>query len=410
MTPQIPLNSNNFFCKLFLLGLPWFIIPNYGRMTIPLGSLLLSLALLYEFLFFRKITLGNDKKIPVRKLLILFWFYCLFNSIVSYSNLSSANFDVLHLTDKDINYYAVALARLIQIILVFVSFEYMRLSKINAIDAMSWWLKGMLTSLTYHLYLYGFTSDELLQRGGTFLEGNFAGLYYLLSFFIALQLYNFRANFFVFLTIILSLVGIILTKSTAAILSLFLALLVREIFYPGKAIVKIKRILICFVVTGSIITALNFTILEGSISEKISGQESNEYTFSRVDRIASFNVAIELFNKSPLIGTGLQSYGFLIEEVPEEIKFVNYDYSFRRISNNVYAEILAELGLLGIILFVYLITRLLRLIRINNAHNYCAAFFGVLIYWLAFPTFSMLYVWCFFGLASSPSSSAKKIK
>jgi hypothetical protein len=308
---------------------------------------------------------------------------------------------VLHLTDKDIDYYAVALARLIQIILVFVSFEYMRLNKINAIDAMKWWLTGMIISLTYHLYLYGFTSDELLQRSGTFLEGNFAGLYYLLSFFIALQLYNFRANFFVFLMIILSLVGIILTKSTAAILSLFLALLVREIIRPGRAIAKIKGILIYFISIGSIITALNFTILDNSISEKLLGQESNRYTFSRVDRIDSAYAAIELFKKSPIIGSGLQSYGFLIGDASLETRFLNYDYSFRRIPNNIYAEILCELGLVGSFLFGLLLIRFYRLIKNNAGYNFTAALISIYFYWLAFPTYAMLYVWCFFGLAAS---------
>jgi hypothetical protein len=402
------LKTNNFFYKLFLLSLPWFVIPSYGKMIIPLGYLFFLLMIFYEFIVYKKISIGSDYKVPVRKLLILFWIYCFISSIVSYLKLYSVGLDILHLTNEDVNYYSIASQRLAQIALVFTAFEYMRSKKNTAVDTMIWWLLGMVISFSYHLYTYTLSSHEMFQRGGTFLEGNFAGLYYLLSFFIALQLFNFRANVFAFLTIAFSLLGIILTKSTAGMLALSFGLLFREIIRPVKAIKKLKRVLVFFSLIGAFIILLNYTLLDRSISEKLFGHESNELTFSRVDRLASIKLALDFFKQSYLTGNGLQSYGFLIADKSIEIQLPLYDFSFRRITNNIYAEILCDLGIIGMTLFGLIMIKLYRLIRINAGYNFTAALLSMYIYWLAFPTYAILYIWCFMGLALSPGLSESK--
>ncbi len=385
---------------LFFFALPHFSIPAGQIYRLPIASIIGVFLVAIIFITPTKKQSRQDQA-DIRWLLICFILYSVFSVLLGYQVVAAEDKDVLHLTSEDLFYIPVAITRLLQLLLILFVIEAIKKSQLAVDDLMRWWLNGSNCAVALHLLTYFITDDELQQRAGPFTEGNLGGLYYILSTFIALE-YRRTGNAKLAQTyMVVSLAGVMMTQSTAAIIIVTIALTMRHCILAESYWTRFGRLVFALGLALILIPVIHRLGLDLGIGEKLFGESINAFSFSRIDRLESINVAMQLFMQSPILGSGLQTYGFLCNELISGPLQEVYDYSHRRIPNNVYFEIAAELGLVGLGFFMAILFKLLRKsMRISNNEktNLFLGFVSILLYWNAYPTYSVLFVWVFFGL------------
>lgn len=390
-----------------LVVLPHFGLPVWGAYKLPPASLyLVAWVALTCLLRFSSIRMRIEKGESLRPTLVAFFVYCAFSAVYGYCLLSSANRTSLHLVVGDVSYLSVAGQRLLQLILAVLAFEVVRQGDCSPTQLLRWWLIGTSIAVALHVVVHVASPDDLTQRAGIFTEGNQGGLYYLLSVFIAFEYRRRERSTQAIAFVYVALVGVFLTRSSAAFLVLALALSAKHILSADSVTRGAVRGLVALGVVAAVASLMLSTGVDFGLIEKLFEEDVTSTTFSRIDRLASIDTAFSLFLESPWIGHGLQTYGFLANNYLDGPLLAVYDESFRRIPNNIYAELAAELGLVGLILFGAFAISLLRRIgesRSDRARNLLAGTLGVLLYWLAFPTYSVLFVWVFFAIACAAS-------
>ena len=390
----------------FLLCLPHFGSPLGGLYSPSAASVYLvawtGLVCCTSWLWLLRLRLTDETGLRWR--ILVFLLYGLLSVAFGYWELSKTDQQTLSLTTGLVSYLAIAEQDLFHVVLAVLTFEVVRLSRVPPIKLMQWWLVGMAIAVGLHAFSYVASSDPMVRRAGTFTEGNLGGLYYALSFFIALQYRRFGRRRRGMAFALLALSGTILSGSTAAILVLAMAVSVTYVLRARSAFARIRRTLL---IVGALVlvgTLMYGTGADFGIGEKLFEADVTENSFSRIDRLTSIDIAIDLFLDSPWIGHGLQSYGFLVNDRLYGPLLDVYDGSFRRIPNNIYAELAAETGIVGLLLFGTFVFSLVRRIassRGDKDKHLLGAMLTVLCYWMAFPTYSVLFVWAFFGLALS---------
>ena len=187
--------------------------------------------------------------------------------------------------------------------------------------------------------------------------------------------------------------GIILSASTIGMI-VFLANVAVLFMTKQTLLTKLKAaILAIFFITVAIVFNVN------SVYDKLFSENINSGNFSKYDRIQSIKAGAEIFIRYPLGGLGIETYGFLANDFLDQSEFKFYDNTFRRIPNNVYIEVLSQLGLFGLSLFMYFFWRLIKKTK-ETSQALLGGIISILIYWLAFPSFSVTYVWVYLGYCS----------
>jgi O-antigen ligase len=388
---------------IFFLLLPQFGVPGGGAYPLPLASLyLVAWAVLTCMLTPESVQIPLGKRYPLRKHLICFLSYCGFSTLYGYWALTEVHRSVLQSPTGSVEYISVAGQRILQLVLAFGAFELARTRARDSMQLMRYWLVGTSVAVLAHAVTYFISVDELARRAGVFTEGNQGGLYYIVSIFIAFE-YRRRVlsqGGTIFLA--LSIAGLLLTRSSAAMLVLTVALSMRYVMCARSVARGVRRavaavLTVIFVATFMVSTGIDFDLFEKLFEEDVTAA-----SFSRIDRLASIGTAFQLFEQSPLLGHGLQSYGFLANDYLEGPLLAVYDEGFRRIPNNIYLEVAAELGVVGLVIFGTLMFRFITHIRskqTGRANNFLAGAIGALMYWIAFPTYSVMFVWVYFGIA-----------
>lgn len=144
----------------------------------------------------------------------------------------------------------------------------------------------------------------------------------------------------------------VLSRSTAAIVLVLILLSIHYVLSVCTRRSLIGRSLLVFVLLPSFTIGISMIGLDFGIREKLFEEEVTATSFSRIDRLESNRAAIELFSEKPLFGQGLQTYGFLSNDRLSGPLLTTYDESYRCITNNIYAELAAELGLIGLMLLI----------------------------------------------------------
>jgi hypothetical protein len=387
---------------VFMWSLPHFVIPGGAVYRPPVASVVLLLWAVFAVLRPDILHLRISDSSVVRRWMMVFFGYCVLSTAYGYWNMSEQNRLTLYLTTDDVGYLGVASQRLFQLALVILAFETVRLSRIPAVELMRLWLMGTTFAIAVHLLTYIISSDSLTQRAGLFTEGNLGGLYYLISVFVARE-YSRRGHRRVGLALAwLSAAGIVMASSSAAVLLLAFTLSAAYVLNADGAGARLRRAILTIGTVVSIGAVMYGTGSDFGITEKLFEEEVTSKSFSRIDRLASIETAIDLFYRSPWLGQGLQTYGFLANDYIDGPLLNVYDHSFRRIPNNIYAELAAETGSVGLLLFGGFMVAMVRCIAVSQAdkgRNLLGAIVAILGYWLAFPTYSVVFVWVFFGLA-----------
>jgi O-antigen ligase len=252
-------------------------------------------------------------------------------------------------------------------------------------------------------------------RQATFLEGNYAGCYFVISVFASMALWKYQYRSIALSGIMASLLGIGLTESTAAVISLFIGLFV----FVGLLSIRRGHTLAAIFLVVLILPLLALfsrsSYYERVVIGKI-GDNSGLASQSKQERLIFIEAGIEMWKISPLFGVGPSNYANIFPSVADTRGLggsTDGDVG-RLISNNVYIEVLSEFGALGFCGIMFLIFGLLwslwKYSKFDfNIHIYVSSLIAVLVYWVAFPAVIMLFVWMYFAIClhsvRCPSSS-----
>jgi len=141
------------------------------------------------------------------------------------------------------------------------------------------------------------------------------------------------------------------------------------------------------------------SMFSGDVITKITDDEVNPLSFSRFDRLASFMSGISMFSDHWLFGVGIQGYAFALPNYADPFIEDFFDWNSRRIANNIYAEWLAEYGIIGTLAMLMLLYKIIKPILSRKRHGsiLLAGAVSILLSWLAFPSYTVSFHWI--GLA-----------
>jgi hypothetical protein len=374
---------------LFIILLPWSRNPYTGTsFLVPLATGFAVISVLPVFItnFWSYIRSSSTSKLP-----FIFLIYCLISFPIGYFNLS--DLDKLHLVflkSESVSYLETGSKKLIQILYAFSAYYvFSEIRPIYIRRFLAAWKIGFLFALMAHIFVYIFNSEELLPRAGTFEEGNFAGLYYILTFNLICYKHKNHSKDLLIYGLMCGL-GVLLSDTTIGVF-VFIAN-INFIIFKNYSVIGRTYIIIIFLLM--LFLVINFNI--NHFYDKIFVDSSAAYSFSKYDRISSFNAGLEIFQRYPIFGLGVEAYGFLVNDYLDQSEVKFYDFSFRRIPNNVYIEILSEFGLLGSVIFWPFFINLKKTLT-RCSFTLTAGVISILLYWIAFPTFSVAYIWVYLG-------------
>lgn len=233
-------------------------------------------------------------------------------------------------------------------------------------------------------------------RSGTFKEGNYMGFYLLLVGVVAFFYAKKRTAYFLWATIIT-------TFSTASIFCLFLFFVIYIYKVYKKHKLKLVAAIGTLVISLTLLTQLSDDFKSLVYNKIFASEDSVENTndvYSRLDRLNTTISGLKMFADNPVFGVGLSNYGLHYSHFND---LPDFDLGGKRIPNNIYVEILSESGILAFIFFIYFLYLLYK--KSNEVSSVLSAgLIASCAYFLAFPTFTMLFIWVFFSVILSAAS------
>lgn len=190
----------------------------------------------------------------------------------------------------------------------------------------------------------------LVRATASFKDANTFGIYLsaLTPLLFGLTLYYFRGRKKIIMSIIsiMVLVAALITYSRPTILAIYIALFI-------LAIIKRDKVLIGFLI---ILVLLSPFILPQSVKNWAKEVQYNPIRFMcNDDRIAIYRNTLNMIKAHPIIGVGANTYMKnykTYKESPEYRNVVTSDYMY---AHNNFLHIAAEIGLVGLAVFIWLL-------------------------------------------------------
>lgn len=233
-------------------------------------------------------------------------------------------------------------------------------------------------------------NGHLAIRCGTFKEGNYSSLFFLTSGIIAFFFKKYKISIFLFLTILTSL-------STTGIICCFVFLFLRLVVFNFNY----KSLVYLLIMFSLFILALQNKIFYDLIVSKLEGDSDKieaHLQYSKVDRINTSKIAFEIAKDNPIWGIGLANYGYHYSHYNKK-KYLEYD--IKPICNNVFLEVACESGFLAVISFISFLYFLYKKGYSDTSNTLKSGLITITIYLIAFPTYTIIFLWIFFGIISS---------
>jgi O-antigen ligase len=232
-------------------------------------------------------------------------------------------------------------------------------------------------------------------RSGTFNEGNILGLFMLLS--VGLALYERRR-----LVAVLFSLTVLLTFSTVNVAGL--ALLWTMVWYREHSNLSVGRRVLYLGLGAVVLLAVGFALWQaGYLQAVIVGKLSGDELGSKVKRIAFVIAGLRMFSDHPLLGVGISQFGYFYNSY-QTLGIWGIAETVKLIPNNIYVELLSELGIIGFLIFTSFLLLVYRRLRYPELTPLRLTFITMLLVWNAFPTYTMMFLWAFLGLAVGASS------
>ncbi|MFA5129149.1 MAG: O-antigen ligase family protein [Patescibacteria group bacterium] len=198
----------------------------------------------------------------------------------------------------------------------------------------------------------------------------------------------------IFIPVIFSILslGLFATFSKSVILSFSVVLILSWLlFFIFKQSREFKIDLLKFTLIFLIIAVIFFAIFWEPVETRILGTERLEIK-STTERLSYFGEAWQLIKSHPVFGVGLGNYTLAVHnEINPNLQ--SWDY---QPVHNIYLLGLAELGIIGFILWLVLIFFVIKKLPITNYqlpiifliigffdHYLWTLYFGVMLFWLA---------------------------
>ncbi len=282
---------------------------------------------------------------------------------------------------------------------------YLKAWRIGAVLAASYsWYLAMSGLLGFEPLLlpgiadpkYFVVAGRAFVRSGTFVEGNILGVFLLVSAGVALYERRRLTAMFLSLTILLSF-------STISILAL--PILWGAHWFQGRAELTLQRRSL-YLVSGILVALLVVILLIqlGYVQSVVVAKLSSDEPGSLVKRIAFVFAGLQMFADHPWLGVGLSQFGYFYNEY-QPLGIFGTAQTVKLIPNNVYVELLSELGLGGFLLFCAFLVSVYRRLRGPQLAPLRATFIAILFALNAFPTYTVMFLWAFFGLAVGASAA-----
>lgn len=388
--------------KLIILSLPFMYF-----LTIDIGFPLKIYEVLIAFLFLtlpftnQNLMKFNKYDSIFIKFILVLLVYLSFSYIVGLYNIGQLSI-IQGFNSWRSSLIFAGLTKIIYIAMIIIFLFFLFKSYLSSKEMIKYWLYGSVLSSLYGFLVYIFLPTDLRYlRMITFLEGNFAGSFFILS--IALSSYLFlkeRKRRYILFIFIFTL-SVLETESTVAIINLLLFYFIIFLYISIK---KKKFIIILFPMAFLVVLFfLQTEYAQGIIFDKLTAEEVTYKSFSRIDRLNSILIAIEIFKDYPIFGSGLGTYGFLFP-IYENSLMLFYGYgvdvfSYKRIVNNMYIELLSESGIVGLSIFLMFLLYLhFEFFKSKKSFSHIIIYFGflsILIAWNAYPSYTSLYHWVY---------------
>ncbi len=393
------------FFTLFVFSFP---IAEVGRVQLENGiaftvndlflGLLVGYWIIYRFLVIKK-----PLNFYLKKPILLFVSIAFFSLLINFFNLSINNFLVSAL-------YLVRFVFYLSLYFIVKEFSLTFKRKIPFFLIFSGSLAVVLGYIQYLFYpslrnLFYLGWDEHLYRMfSTFLDPNFAGVFFAIFFIFSLgfikESTNKKNNLKLLTLSIISLItltAVYLTYSRSAFITLIVGVTTYLILSRRKKLIIAVLgllILIIFLAPKSFMT-------EGTNFLRIN---------SSTARISSIEQGIQIFKKSPVLGVGFNAYRYA------QNKYVGLNNSYWQVTHsgagtdNSIVFLLATTGVVGLVSYLYLLYKIFALSKENMKKNkYAVVLFSSLLGLIVGSIFinSLFYVlllewiWILAGLTES---------
>ena len=364
--------TNKYFFILFSV-MPISIIA--GPMISLANVLIIGLSFLVYVTFINEWSWIMHKKI---QLLFILYFYLIFNSFIAQDFSLSVN--------RNFGF--------IRFILFFAAFNYFFFNYKNFYKIYIIWTIVILV-VVLDIYYESINGSNIIGFGHndriySFFNKPIAGSF-MLSFYLLISgfLYEFfkdrhlSSNYLIFITSIILLFSIVITGERSNTLKAFLGFIIFYAFlknfsFKQKAISSIVILLL----TSAIYVNSNFLKMRynGQLLAHLQTKDQIIYYYNNSIYFNLYRSGIEVLKKYPYFGVGNKNYGF---ETCWDKETYNPNYHCNSHPHQIYFEFLAEHGILGtiILLFIFfmLFFDLLRKINIRKNTIQFASFIYILI-------------------------------
>ena len=362
---------NNYFLILFSI-IPLSILAG------PTPSLLNIILIDISFITYLIITKNfSFLKNSTVKMLIIFYIYLIFNSLIS--------LDPTYGINRNFGF--------IRIIILFVAINYFFQKKnfFNKVFII-WFL--ILLLVAFDIFFESYTGNNILGYGSgkpgsrivSFFKneeivGGYLGGFFLITIGFFLDKYNLYKKYLIILIAIMFLWAIFLTGERANSIRAFLSISLLLIFLRDLNLKKKLTILSIFIISISILIT-NSDYLKLRFVKQIKPALKT----SGNDYFDIYKSGYTVFKNNPIFGVGNKNYRFVTCDRPtEEERRKNIDIYCSTHPHQIYFEFLSEHGLFGTILMMFLFYRIIfskwKILFSNYKYiNLCCFFYLLMVF------------------------------
>jgi O-antigen ligase len=381
----------------FLLAILIVLAP-HTKFFISISPYLIRPFDVFSILTIPAIILSRFKDMRLDSLSFVFIIFLIFQMLSIFVGIENADNQHVNMMFNKENYALLGLKKILLTLNCFLVFNFISTykAKFSVYDALKYLYFSLSISASLHLAAFFFSNDIYVQRGGVFLEGNHAGVFYIVCFFLMKYASDLKYYYGKY-GLIFSFIGLLLTISTASYLIFFLLIAVYCIkFICKNNMLYIKNIKLILAVI--LIYAILAILFGSQIYDKLFSTEMNPDTFSRYERLSAISAAFEIFLDYPTLGSGIESFNIHLHSHANEImqKVLSNSDSIK-IVNNIYLQILSELGIVGFIIFLYINYLIYKKLS-EDILIIKLAWLSIIMSWFAFPSYTVSFQWLLLGL------------
>lgn len=369
----------------------------YGKLSLYLSELFLILFIGFSIFSFKNKNVSRQKSIKSTKIIFIFLLVVL---ITFWGALN-----------KQLYFYG--LLKLMEVIVLYfliikTKIDYLKLEIVFIISMFIHSLLGIYQFFSQSIFAnkYLGIAEQISSQGGvSVLEGSFGRilrtyggfshpnifggfLVIAILFLISIYLSQKKKTILFCFTLIILFSALVLTFSRSAFLTLFLSLFIFLIYSILKRIEVRKTISILLILI--LVSSISFILFNDFIKTRIQGKERLELKSSS-ERMILKDQALEILNKNWFLGGGINNY---ISTVYNKVDSSLNIWEYQPV-HNVYLLIFVDLGILGLIFYIYLLSyTLYKAFILNDLNKF---FLGLIILSIIIINFFDHYFWTYWS-------------